>query len=248
MQVPKILFSFIIFIPRCYTQELVTDRPDQTESAVTVPLHSLQIETGFAYESFNENNIYVENYNIAGTLFRYGLENNVEFRFGAGYLIYKGEETTVDFDDLLVGLKINFLKEDSAPIDLGLMAHVVVPVFPIFNFQLIEPELIFAASRSLSDKFSISANFGGSWDSQWTEVAYLYTTVLGYSFTEKLGSFIEVYGNLSSSFSPVHNYDAGLTYLLSNNLQLDISGGRRFSEDDSFWFISTGVSLKINNF
>jgi hypothetical protein len=159
----KLTILTCFFISEIFAQELVSDRPDQTESAVTVRLHSLQIETGFAYESFKENGFNIENYSIAGTLFRYGLEDNVEFRFGAGYLVYKSEETTVNFDDLLAGLKINFLQEDTAPIDLGLLAHVIVPVFPLFSFKLIEPELIFAASRTLSDKFSISANFGGSY-------------------------------------------------------------------------------------
>ncbi|MFW6371118.1 MAG: hypothetical protein ACOC10_07950 [Bacteroidota bacterium] len=31
--------------------ELVTDRPDQTESATTVPNNSLQIETGYVFQS-----------------------------------------------------------------------------------------------------------------------------------------------------------------------------------------------------
>jgi hypothetical protein len=45
------LFLLSVFISQLSAQELVTDRPDQTESAVTVPLNSLQIETGFVYES-----------------------------------------------------------------------------------------------------------------------------------------------------------------------------------------------------
>jgi hypothetical protein len=230
------LFLLSVFISQLSAQELVTDRPDQTESAVTVPLNSLQIETGFVYESLKEDNIDIKNYSIAGTLIRYGLEDNVEFRLGIGYLIHKGEETTVNFDDVLAGLKINFLQEEPGPMDLGLLAHIVVPVFPIFSFQLIEPELILAASKSISDRFSISANFGDSYDSQWTEIIYLYTSALGYSLSDKVGAFIEVYGNFPSTFSPEHLYDGGITYLLSDNIRVDLSGGRKFSENDSFWF------------
>lgn len=53
----KILIStlFLFFAVALQAQQqvpdLVTDRPDQTESAATVPKHFLQIETGFILEN-----------------------------------------------------------------------------------------------------------------------------------------------------------------------------------------------------
>jgi hypothetical protein len=242
-----ILLSFCFFVPVLFAQELITDRPDQTESALTVPLHSLQVETGFHYETIKENGFRIEQYSIAGTLFRYGIEDNLEIRFGSGYFINKSSETTHNFDDLLAGIKINFLREESAPLDLGVMAHLIVPVFPLFRMRLLAPELIISGSRSLSDKISIGVNLGGSYNSQWTEINYLYTTVIGYSLTQKSGIFIEAYGYLSPKVNPSHYYDGGFTYSLSDFLQLDISGGKNISGIDSNWFISTGVSFRLND-
>jgi len=227
-------------------QDLITDRPDQTESAVTVPLNSLQIETGFVYENLIENNTGVENYSVAGTLIRYGVLDNIESRFGLGYFIRKADVSVYDFDDLLAGLKINLLKEDPDPLDFGLMFHVVVPAASIIGFRFIEPELILALSQSLSERFSISANLGGSWNNQFSEIFYLYTVATGYSLTDKSAAFIEFYGNLSSVFSPVLNIDGGFTHFLSDNLQLDISGGKGITGTDSFWFVSAGASYRIN--
>ena len=79
------------------------------------------------------------------------------------------------------------------------------------------------------------------------EIIYLYTAAAGYSFTDKLGAFLEAYGNFSKAFQPVYLGDAGLTYLVSDFVQLDISGGRKFSGTDSFWFVGTGISFRINN-
>jgi hypothetical protein len=46
-------FFFIIllfsFRSKLISQELITDRPDITESAVTVPIGDLQIEDGFLF-------------------------------------------------------------------------------------------------------------------------------------------------------------------------------------------------------
>ena len=229
-------------------EEISTDRPDQTESAVAVPTRSLQIETGFLYERFKENNFKTEQISLAGTLFRYGLFENFELRFGTGYLISKADKTISGLGDFLLGGKINFLKEESDPVDFGMLIQTSLPIGDkAINPIKFEPELIAALSKSISEKFSISANFGGYYDYLIEEIIYIYTLSLSFSFTNKFSSFIEAYGNLAPSFSPMHNRDAGLTYLLDDNFQVDLSGGIRLLGYDSYWFFGTGVSVRINN-
>jgi Putative MetA-pathway of phenol degradation len=233
-------FLFLIFFQvNIFAQEsngrMETDRPDQTESPVTVSVKVLQVETGFTYESFIEDNIHTKNYSIAGTLIRYGLADNLELRFESGYSIHKADQTSYDFDNLLAGVKINFLNEEASLISLGLLANIL---------PLSYPELIIAISKSIYDKLSVSVNFGGSRAIYPKVIGYIYTTSVEYSFTNKLDGFIEVYGNAASSFSPDNKYDGGLTYLLNDNLQLDASGGRKFSGNDSYWFVGTGVSFR----
>ena len=55
-----ILILFILFYNSycSISQEIVTDRPDQTESPSIVPKSSLQIETGFSVQ-------YAENYSLS---------------------------------------------------------------------------------------------------------------------------------------------------------------------------------------
>ena len=57
-------------------QEIVADRPDQTESSTTVPVKSLQMEFGFGSENYNNEKLLV----IPSSLFRYGLSNSIELR------------------------------------------------------------------------------------------------------------------------------------------------------------------------
>lgn len=242
-----ILLAFFIYAPKLYTQKLVTDRPDQTESAVTVPYKSLQVETGLLYENTKLGIFQSKQYSIAGTLFRYGLEENFELRFGSGYFIHKTDITTHDFDDLLAGFKVNFLREDYSFMDLGLMAHVIVPFSPEFSFSDAEPEIILSAFRSLSDKFSLAVNSGVKWLGKNSERNYFYTSAVGYSITERAGIFLECFGNLSPFVSPEHFYDGGLTFFLSEYVQLDLSAGRQYSGDLSYWFAGSGVSFRLNN-
>jgi hypothetical protein len=244
--VPILLFLFSL---HSYSQGIITDRPDQTESAVTVPLKSLQVETGFLYETFVENNFTADNYSIAGTLLRYGLFEKIELRLGAGYLINEIRVlSNKGIGDLFLGTKINFLTEDKNLFDFGLLIHAALPFgSEFFKPEKLEPELIASLAKSLSEKFSIGFNFGGTHDSSIDEIVYLYTTSLGYSLSDNLSAFVEVFGNFSSSFKPDHLYDGGLTYLLSDTVQLDLSGGKRINNKNSYWFIGTGFSFRLDS-
>ena len=61
-------------------QEMVTDRPDATESPNTVPLKSFQIETGGLYVTNKNQGIETELIVINNTLVRYGILKNLELR------------------------------------------------------------------------------------------------------------------------------------------------------------------------
>jgi hypothetical protein len=242
-----ILLCLTILVHEYPAQELITDRPDQSESAVTVLPGSIQIETGFTFEKLTESNIELENYTIAGTLLRYGIIDDVELRFGTAYMITKAQSSLDGFGDFLLGTKINFLKENAQAFDFGILAHALLPIgSAAFNPSRVEPEVIGALSKSISDNLSASINFGGSWSSIIDETFLIYSAALGLAFNDRIAAFLEVYGNVFSSFAPIHNYNGGIIYLLSENLQLDLSGGNGISGLESYWFISSGLSMRFN--
>ena len=60
--------------------ELVTDRPDQTESAVVVPVGTLQVEGGATWIRDDGDGVEIEAFEAPGTLLRYGLVPRLELR------------------------------------------------------------------------------------------------------------------------------------------------------------------------
>ncbi|MEZ5196140.1 MAG: hypothetical protein R2764_06995 [Bacteroidales bacterium] len=105
--------------PSWTVPDLVTDRPDQTESSVTVPHKSLQIETGFVFERFLNSDYTLDNWGIASTLFRYGLLKNMELRLASNYqyseLITKDSDVDTiqqGMGPILAGVKI-YITEDT---------------------------------------------------------------------------------------------------------------------------------------
>lgn len=243
----KSLLLILITNSSIFSQSLVTDRPDQTESALTVPRNSIQIESGFIYEKLNEDEIYTNNYSIAGTLLRYGLTDILELRLGAAYLISESRITNLGFENVLTGIKFNLSTEDEGLFDFGLFAHVYLPIGrSYFTSPNPEPELIAALSKSLSNNISLSGNLGSTYNSSIRKAVLFYTTALGISLNNEMGMFIEIYGEMISEINATNYFDGGFTYLLSNDLQIDISAGNGISESATAWFLSTGVSIRFN--
>lgn len=246
---------FFLFNSNIFSQEIITDRPDQTESAITVPINSLQIETGFLYEGLKETQFIplsgeveyiLDNYS-AGTLLRYGILENIELRLGGDYLISQTSGSSSNgFGDFLFGTKINFFNEDDEDfLDMGIMIHTSLPFGDkLFSSDEFEPEIIAALSKSLSEIFTFSINLGGNSSNE--SMNLIYTTALGVAFSDEIGFFAEVFGNIPAD-NPIHFIDGGFTYLFSENVQIDLSGGKGLSGIDSYWFIGTGISVRVDN-
>ena len=73
----------------------------------------------------------------------------------------------------------------------------------------------------------------------------VYTIAYGYSISDKVGTFLEIYGDLPENSHFNHFWDAGFTYLIDNNFQLDISGGTGISQNIQDIYISAGISFRI---
>lgn len=258
----KILYFYLIicfFIPQIlFAQEkipdLVTDRPDQTESSTTVPLKYFQLETGFFME-INDRGLFREEafaYNTS--LLRYGLLENLELRLGIEYL---GERTKTHISDssysisgfspLYTGFKLKIEEENGWKPEIAFLGGLVLPFTAGNDFrpEYTAANIRFSFSHTLSDRISLGYNLGAEWDGDSAIPGYFYSLALGVGLTERLGAFGESYGLIKENGYKEHMLDAGFTYLLSQNFQLDISGGIGLNENATDYFISFGFSYRI---
>jgi hypothetical protein len=244
----------ILAISQEIIPDMVTDRPDQTESSSVVPLKYLQIETGFVMTSnetdFAKNKFFALN----TTLLRYGLSRNFELRLGLEYLQEKHEfkshdstNTNNGFGPLHLGFKIKINEENGIIPEIAFLGGFNLPFTANTEFKPtnVGANMRFAFNHTLSDRFSIGYNLGARWDGEQASPSYFYSLVLGIGITEKLGMFVESYGLLNSNTFPENMLDAGFTYSIRNNLQVDISGGIGINEDAIDNFISAGLSWRL---
>ena len=69
-----------------------------------------------------------------------------------------------------------------------------------------------------------------------------YSIAFGTGLSEKIGVFIETYGEIEKSEMPISNFDSGFTYLVKDNLQIDLSFGLGINNKMNFQAI--GISWK----
>ncbi|NNK40153.1 MAG: transporter [Winogradskyella sp.] len=234
-------------------QPLVTDRPDATEASSTVGKGILQFETGGQYESFEKNNITSEDYTFNTMLIRYGILDNLELRLGWDFVegVTKVNGNTLDnvtsgFSPLLLGMKLDIAEENGAMPEIALIGHV----FPVFSASAdYRPEYTgvdfrFSLSHTLSERSSLGYNIGAQWGNDSPEATAIYTLAYGYSISEKLGLYAELYGDLPEDSSANHYWDAGITYLVNNDLQLDTYVGTSITEGQDF-LLGLGFSYRV---
>jgi hypothetical protein len=232
---------------------LITDRPDATESPTAMPKGFLQVETGGFYESFEENRMKSENYTYNTTLVRYGLLDNLELRLGwdftEGQTKLNGQKldnVTSGFEPLLLGFKTTISDEKEWMPEIGFLGHLYLPFTASTDYrpETTGADFRFSFAHTLSEKSSLAYNLGAAWGNDSPEIAYIYTLAYGYSISDKIGTYFEVYGDFPEDTKANHLWDAGFTYLYNNNVQFDLTFGSSFTKGQDL-LLSAGVSFRI---
>lgn len=229
-----------------FSQNIVTDRPDQTESSSTIEKGSLQIETGILL-GFTEDDFSSERQFLAPTtLFRYGITKGVELRVLSQFESLKDQNSsqkTSGISDLEIGTKIQLLKKETVNTEIAFLSHLILPtgskMLSNDAFGLINKLSI---SHELSDALCLGYNVGYDYFGE-GKGDLTYSVSLGISVANSLGIYIEPYGRLNEYDNYESNFDAGVTYLLKDNCQLDFSFGTGINHTMNY--LSLGCSFNI---
>lgn len=234
-----------------YPEEMITERPDETEAPRLVSKGFLQVETGFFYKEFSGDvsEDLTRGYNTS--LLRYGLLENLELRIGADLINreenFNGPEAqnSTGLTPLMLGAKIGITEENGALPEIGFMGHLHLPFIAARDYR---PETVgvdfrFAFTHSFSDA-DLTYNVGAQWLEDSPEATFIYTISYGFAITENLGAFAELYGELPEDDSADYFWDAGITYNLRRNIQLDAFVGSGFNNSQKI-YLGAGISFRI---
>ena len=230
-----LIFLFLLFNCSLVFSQITTDRPDQTESAVVLSSGQIQVESGILIEN-SESNI--------NTLFRIGIIEGIEIRINSNYLI--NDELSFmkksSFSDFEVGSKFRIFDKTSSNTKVAFLSHLSIPTaIEVFSNNVYGLMNRLNVSHDLNNESQIGYNLGYNKFKK-MDGQFIYTIVYGRSLGS-FGIFFEIFGDDSKNSSNI-NFDSGITYLLDNNKQIDLSIGKGINND--MFFISGGISINID--
>lgn len=228
-------------------QTIVTDRPDQTESSSTVPKRSLQIEAGVLFGSSKIGGVKFNETFAPSTLFRYGITNGIELRLVNQFESIKNKtanQKVNGISDLEIGTKFQIFKKEDVNTEVAFLSHLILPTgskdVTIDNFGTINKlSISHAISETVGIGYNVGYDYFGTGKGNFT-----YSLALAIGLTTKWGIYLEPYGGIIEFKSHEANFDAGLTYLIQDNFQLDASFGTGLNHNMNYF--SVGASINIS--
>ena len=218
-------------------REMSTDRPDTTESPYTVEPGRWQVEStiiGYSRTARDDAGAAHDYLTVAATNLRIGLTPRLE----ADVVLqpYGRDEPTRGLThqgvgDLTLRLKLNLSRPDGVH-DRG---DVAVGLLPFVNIPTDRSDgisddvwgggFLVPVDVSLGGRFSLGANAGFVVRREDRAIGYeahtLLTTSLGCDWTKRWGTYHEVAAELNGSGGDQAYFDNGLTFRVTDNLQLD---------------------------
>ncbi len=225
-----ILFFCILLIFAAYVQAqdspytFNSDRPGQCYSPITVSKGYLTLESGLSLDIMSG----INQWGLAVHDFRYGLVNNLELKVGVRTFLsqLKGTDDPVMDASLMSGLKWGIVNKK---IQLAYVAEVYIPIFP----TLVSAQHALNMSHSVGKKVSFSYMFLHQYNFEYLPFKdYIgglqFSYLSSFALYDDWAFYVEFSGRWDNSGKTQIQvlYDAGITYMPKDNLQIDVYFGQ----------------------
>lgn len=227
-----------------YAETIRSGRPGQAIGARTLGANVFQLQTGLSFTDidFEDSS---QNTFAQSNVFRLGILERLEVSAVLVWQNDKFEETTINgISNTQIGARYSLFTNKGWRPSVAVQGRLLLKLQDKdYRRQETGTRFIVATGNKLSDTLFLVTNWGITHIGNNSGPNYSYVINLSYSLTEKIGVFVETYGSLNT-FNI--DFDAGFSYLLNNDLQLDFSFGIQDEADTSNWFIDAGISWRFD--
>jgi hypothetical protein len=225
--------------------EIITDRPDITNSSVVVPPGSLQIENGVNFSARDGNQV-IDGANMR---LRAGITDCLEFLVDTPtYFANAGSSANSGFSDLAPALKWQ-ISPIPGKVDLSVVFGAALPTGSArIAGPGAQPYLQFPWSWELRSGWGLSGMFteffrpSDSISKRITET----TLVIEKKVTERASLFVEYVGDYPENGSPTQLLNSGALYRLSPNQQVDFHVALGLNHNAPSYIVGVGYSVRFD--
>jgi hypothetical protein len=237
-------------------REMSTDRPDKTESPYTVDAGHFQLEMDLAnYTADWDRGTNTETWNIAPFNLKVGLLNNVDLQFVFDSYLHErttGSRTKSGVGDLTVRTKINFWGNDGGKTAFGVMPFVSFPTNTAgLGGDSVQGGIIFPLAVELPAGWGMGVmtemDFLRNEEDSGYHAEFVNSVTFSHTIVGELSGYVEFFSVVSTEDAApwIGTVDVGLTYQLTDNVQLDAgcNFGITRAADDLNPFV--GISIRF---
>ncbi len=237
---------------------LVSDRPDFTESSVTVGRGVAQLEMGYTFTQDEFGGVTTRTHTFPEALLRTGiLAEWLELRTEWSGAVERSDfgnvaNTEVGSEDLTVGVKIALTPQEAILPETAIILQMSLPTgAAAFTSHEVLPSVDYLYSWEIHDDWSVSASteLGLATDDVTSDIysQFSQSISLGHEWSKRIHSFCEWYvlAPVSADTNRPENYlDGGFSALISNDAQWDIRAGVGLNSAADNFFAGTGLSIR----
>jgi hypothetical protein len=238
-----------------FKREMSTDRPDTTESPISVEAGVFQVESSlWAFARDKEAGVTSESWTWGEANLKAGLTDQLDLQVVVRPWVEETEKVAgvksraEGFGDVEVRWKYNLWGNDGGKTAMALMPFVSVPTQTAVSTGEWEGGLIVPWSVELADGVGLGlmAEVDRVWDdsSRRHEWEFLHSAVVGFDLTETVGLYLEYIGIAGKG-----DYQAiasgGFTWGQTDNLQWDLGASLGLTDAAEDFSVFQGVSFRF---
>lgn len=244
---------------------LVTDRPDATESTETVPRGRVQFESGYTFTYDREGSTRSRSHAAPEALLRIGLADRLELRLGwegyawsheqlpgtsrAGRSIVVADNTQAA-SDLYLGAKAKLFDQDGWRPHFGVIPAVTVPSgSPSAHSGDVDPEVKLAWAWDLPADFALAGNvhLGVPTEDGRRFVQSGASLSVAFPLFDGVDGYCEYFGWYPNrrDADAAHSLNGGLTWKITDDLQIDWRVGMGLNEEADDFFTGIGLAIRF---
>jgi hypothetical protein len=244
------LYSIALFLLAssvANAQDEIETAPDQYENPNTTPAGRFQMENRFTIQDAGTDS---RSLILPSTNWKFGIHEQVEVIVVTDFVFDKtADSTTNGLQPLKLGLKIKLWNSKGILPDAAITMQLSIPKLASKDWKekYLAPNFRMLFKNKINDKISLGYNIGSIWDGEVTDPQFFYTVSPKYKLSQKLECFVEAYGYYRKTSVAENWTDAGLMYLITNDIQAELSAGYELSAANGShqYFGLAGIAFRI---
>lgn len=248
---PESSKSYNLFrpVPKSEMRDFSIDRPDVTESPITVDAGHFQFEGDiFRVLKANRGASY-RAFGVLNGLYKMGLNHSWDIHIGLElYNIYQdpeGKTFEKGYGNTTIRLKRNFWGNDgNTRTAFGMIPYITFPT------SAVDTEIVYGIGFPLSYNLSKTLDAGAQFQFDFVpdaegghQLSYLQTFVLGGTLIGNLDFYVEGQGNFSIE-TTTYSANGGIIYNVTDNVKVDVAANLGLT-DETPSRVFLGLSFRI---